>query len=180
MRVIGGELRSRRIAGIPGDGTRPTPDRLRETLFDILGPRTRGATFLDAYAGTGAVGIEALSRGAAHAWFLERSRGALQVLRQNLAALDLEARATVMGGPALVALARCPAEIVFLDPPYALEDELPAALELLGGTPPALVIAQHPIRQTVAGTIGSLSRTRMVKQGDNALSFFSAEQMTKK
>jgi 16S rRNA (guanine(966)-N(2))-methyltransferase RsmD len=175
MRVIGGELRSRRIANIPGDATRPTPDRLRETLFNILAPRIRDATFLDAYAGTGAVGIEALSRGAAHAWFLERSRGALQVLRQNLAALDLEARATVIGGPALLALARCPAEIVFLDPPYTLEDELPAALELLAGTPPALVIAQHPIRQTLPEAFGSLSRTRMVKQGDNALSFYSAD-----
>jgi 16S rRNA (guanine(966)-N(2))-methyltransferase RsmD len=174
MRVIGGELRSRRIAGIPGDATRPTPDRLRETLFNILAPRIRGATFLDAYAGTGAVGIEALSRGAAHAWFLERSRGALQVLRQNLAALDLDARATVIGGPALIALARCPAEIVFLDPPYALEDELPAALELLAGTPPELVIAQHPIRQTLPEAVGSLCRSRVVKQGDNALSFYSA------
>ena len=67
MRVIGGEFRSRRLKTIPGDATRPTPDRLRETLFDILAPRIAGATFLDAYAGTGAVGIEALSRGAAHA-----------------------------------------------------------------------------------------------------------------
>jgi 16S rRNA (guanine(966)-N(2))-methyltransferase RsmD len=174
MRVIGGELRSRRIAGIPGDATRPTPDRLRETLFDILGPRVRGVTFLDAYAGTGAVGIEALSRGATHAWFLESSRGALKVLRQNLGTLDLAARATVIGGPALIALARCPAEIVFLDPPYTLEDELPRALELLGAALPALVIAQHPIRQAVSEIIGSLNRTRMVKQGDNALSFYSA------
>ena len=72
MRVIAGEFRSRRLKSIPGDATRPTPDRLRETLFDILQPRIAGASFVDAYAGTGAVGIEALSRGAAHAWFLER------------------------------------------------------------------------------------------------------------
>ena len=74
MRVIAGEFRSRRLKSIPGDATRPTPDRLRETLFDILAPRIAGATFLDAYAGTGAVGIEALSRGAAHAIFLEKDR----------------------------------------------------------------------------------------------------------
>jgi 16S rRNA (guanine(966)-N(2))-methyltransferase RsmD len=173
MRVIAGDLRSRRIAGIPGDTTCPTSDRLRETLFDILAPRIRGATFLDAYAGTGAVGIEALSRGAAHSWFLERSRAALQVLRQNLASLELEARASVIAGPALLSLGRFSASIVFLDPPYALEVELLAALDLLGSTPPPLVIAQHSIHLPLPETFGSLRRTRVVKQGDNALSFFS-------
>jgi len=175
MRVIGGELRSRRIAGIPGAATRPTPDRLRETLFDILAPRIRGATFLDAYAGTGSVGIEALSRGAAHAWFLERSRAALEVLRRNLAALELEARASVIAGPALQSIASFAAEIVFLDPPYTLERELPAALELLGAAPPELVIAQHPVRMNLAEAYGALCRTRIVKQGDNALSFFGKD-----
>ena len=175
MRVIGGDLRSRRIAGIPGDATRPTSDRLRETLFDMLAPRIRGATFLDAYAGTGAVGIEALSRGAAHAWFLERSRAALQVLRQNLASLDLEARSSVIAGPALLSIARFAAAIVFLDPPYTLEGELLAALDLLAATPPPLVVAQHSIRVPIPETFGVLRRTRVVKQGDNALSFFSSE-----
>jgi 16S rRNA (guanine(966)-N(2))-methyltransferase RsmD len=173
MRVIAGDLRSRRIAGIPGDSTRPTSDRLRETLFDILAPRIRGATFLDAYAGSGAIGIEALSRGAAHAWFLERSRAALQVLRQNLATLELEARSSVIAGPALLSIERFPAAIVFLDPPYPLDRELTAALDLLGSTPPPLVIAQHSIRLALPETFGSLRRTRVVKQGDNALSFFS-------
>ena len=172
MRVIGGELRSRRIAGIPGDATRPTPDRLRETLFDILASRIPGTTFLDAYAGTGAVGIEALSRGASHAWFLERSRAALDVLRANLTALHLEPRASVIAGPALWSLARVQAAIVFLDPPYTQERELPAALEILGAAPPALVIAQHPVRMSDAESHGALKRTRVVKQGDNALSFF--------
>jgi 16S rRNA (guanine966-N2)-methyltransferase len=175
MRVIAGDLRSRRIAGIPGDSTRPTSDRLRETLFDILASRIRGATFLDAYAGTGAVGIEALSRGAAHAWFLERSRAALQVLRQNLASLDLEARSSVIAGPALLSIARFAAAIVFLDPPYTLDRELPAALDLLAATPPPLVVAQHSIRAPIPETFGVLRRTRVVKQGDNALSFFSSE-----
>jgi len=175
MRVIAGDLRSRRIAGIPGDATRPTSDRLRETLFDILAPRIRGAKFLDAYAGTGAVGIEALSRGATHAWFLERSRAAIEVLRQNLASLELEARASVIAGPALLSIERFPAGIVFLDPPYTLERELTAALDLLSATPPPLVIAQHSIRLALPEALGSLHRTRVVKQGDNALSFFSAE-----
>jgi len=173
MRVIGGELRSRRIAGIPGDLTRPTSDRLRETLFDILAPRIRGATFLDVYAGSGAVGIEALSRGAEHAWFFERSRAALDVLRRNLAALGLDPRSTVVAGPAMPAAARYPAAVVFLDPPYTLDGELSAALNLLGATPPALVVAQHSIRLAVPEAFANLRRTRVVKQGDNALSFFS-------
>src|SRR5207253_5322946 len=102
MRVISGEFRSRRLKSIPGAATRPTPDRLRETLFDILDAGgILAGDFVDAYAGTGAVGIEALSRGARHAYFLERGRAALQVIRQNLASLQLESRATVVAGPVL-------------------------------------------------------------------------------
>src|SRR4029077_5341290 len=111
---------SRRLKSIPGNATRPTPDRLRETLFNILTPRLQGATFVDAYAGTGAVGIEALSRGASHAWFLEKNRAPLQAIRENLALLKLEARATVVGGPALLTLGGLHASLVFLDPPYSL------------------------------------------------------------
>ena len=173
MRVIAGEFRSRRLKSIPGDATRPTPDRLRETLFNILAPRIGGATFLAAYAGTGAVGIEALSRGARHAFFLERDRQALETIRENLASLGLERRAMVIAGPVLVTMARTAADIVFLDPPYELEREYGAALELLSEAPPALVVAQHSVRLAIAGAYGSLRRTRTVKQGDNALSFFA-------
>ena len=132
MRIIAGEFRSRRLESIPGDATRPTPDRVREALFNILQTRMAGASFVDAYAGTGAVGIEALSRGAAHAWFLERDRRALDAIRKNLASLGVERRATVLAGKVLVTLERCPAGIVFLDPPYDLADEYTGALELLG------------------------------------------------
>jgi 16S rRNA (guanine(966)-N(2))-methyltransferase RsmD len=173
MRVIAGEFRSRRLKSIPGDATRPTPERLRETLFNILARRIEGATFLDAYAGTGAVGIEALSRGARHAFFLERNRHALEIIRENLASLALERRATVVAGPVLVTMARTAADIVFLDPPYDLEGEYGAALELLSEAPPALVVAQHPVRLAIGDAYGSLKRTRTVKQGDNALSFFA-------
>ena len=173
MRVIAGEFRSRRLKSIPGDATRPTPDRLRETLFNILAAQIEGATFLDAYAGTGAVGIEALSRGARRAFFLERDRHALETIRENLASLGLERRATVVAGPVLVTMARHAADIVFLDPPYDLEREYGAALELLSEAPPALVVAQHPVRLAIADAYGGLRRTRTVKQGDNALSFFA-------
>jgi 16S rRNA (guanine966-N2)-methyltransferase len=172
VRVIGGEFRSRRLKSIPGVETRPTPDRLRETLFDILGPQIEGATFLDAYAGTGAVGIEALSRGARHAFFLERNRMALETIRANLASLGLEARATVVSGPVLLTLPRHSADIVFLDPPYKKEREYCEALDLLAESPPALIVVQHSVRLQLAALPSGLKRTRILKQGDNALSFF--------
>jgi 16S rRNA (guanine966-N2)-methyltransferase len=174
MRVIAGEFRSRRLKSIPGAATRPTPDRLRETLFDILAPRIEGVTFLDAYAGTGAVGIEALSRGASHAFFLERNRAALEAIRENLASLDLERRSTVVAGPVLLTLPRHRAGIVFLDPPYELEREYGAAMETLGDAPPELVVVQHSIRLAIGDVYGPLRRSRVVRQGDNALSFFAA------
>ncbi len=173
MRVIAGEFRSRRLKSIPGVATRPTPDRLRETIFDILQTRIAGAVFLDAYAGTGAVGIEALSRGARHAWFLEKSRPALQAIRENLAALQAEARATVLAGPVVLSLPRCRADIMFLDPPYDQEREYASALEIVAGLGPSLAIVQHSTRQPLAETYGALRRTRTVRQGDNALSFFA-------
>lgn len=173
MRVVAGEFRSRRLKSIPGAATRPTPDRLREALFGILASRIPGATFLDAYAGTGAVGIEALSRGAAHAYFLERNRAALAVIRDNLASLKLEPRATVVAGPVLLTIARFRADVIFLDPPYTLEREYTAVLELLSQAPPSLTIAQHSVRLILGDSYGTLRRTRTVKQGDNALSFFS-------
>jgi 16S rRNA (guanine966-N2)-methyltransferase len=177
MRVIAGEFRSRRLQSIAGLETRPTPDRLRETLFNILALRIEGATFLDAYAGTGAVGIEALSRGARHVFFLERSRPALETIRQNLASLKAEARATVAPGMALLTLPRHPAGIVFLDPPYELEREYPAALDLLAEQqpPPQITVVQHSVRFALGDAYGKLRRSRLVKQGDNALSFYVEE-----
>jgi 16S rRNA (guanine(966)-N(2))-methyltransferase RsmD len=146
-------------------------------LFNILAPRIAGARVLDGYAGTGAVGIEALSRGARHAFFLERSRPALETIRENLASLKAEARATVVPGMALLTLARHPAGIVFLDPPYELEREYPAALDLLADeqAPPQLTVVQHSVRLALSDAYGKLRRWRLVKQGDNALSFYGEE-----
>ena len=173
MRVIAGEFRSRRLESIPGDATRPTADRVREALFNILQTRIQGASFVDAYAGTGAVGIEALSRGAGHAWFLERDRRALDAIRKNLAMLRIERRATVLAGKVLVTLERCPPGIVFLDPPYHLADEYTGALEKLGERPPALTIAQHSVRLHLKDAYGALHKTREVKHGDNVLTFYT-------
>jgi 16S rRNA (guanine(966)-N(2))-methyltransferase RsmD len=175
MRVIGGEFRSRLLETIPGGATRPTSDRLRETLFNILQSRIRGAMFVDAYAGIGAVGIEALSRGAAHVYFLESARPALQAIGRNLASLKLQPRATVYPGKVLATLERCPPAIVFLDPPYDQAEEYTAALELLSRRQQALVIAQHSIRLKLEDAYGPLTRTRLLKQGDSALSFFAPQ-----
>jgi 16S rRNA (guanine966-N2)-methyltransferase len=172
MRVIAGEFRSRRLRSIPGDATRPTPDRLRETLFDILGARIEGAIFVDAYAGTGAVGIEALSRGAAHAYFLERNRKALETIRENIASLGLEMRATVLPGAVIAQLGHRDAAIVFLDPPYNLEREYAAAMGALSEAPPGVTVVQHSIRFALDENYGNMRRSRLVRQGDNALSFY--------
>ena len=176
MRVIGGDLRSRRLASVPGTETRPTPDRLRETLFNVLAPRIDGAVFVDLYAGTGAVGIEALSRGAVRAIFVERGKAALETLRANIATLGLTKRADVRQGKAAGLIDRLvrPAEtyIVFLDPPYEMEQEYDLILEKLAEDGPGLVIAQHSKRCTIKEGYGVLHRTRVIQQGDNTLSFY--------
>jgi 16S rRNA (guanine(966)-N(2))-methyltransferase RsmD len=173
MRVIAGEFRSRRLKALPGLDVRPTPDRLREALFNILAPRLEGEVFLDAYAGSGAVGIEALSRGAARAIFVERSRAAAGVIGENLRALGLEDRAEVLHTKALSILGRRPAGIVFLDPPYLLVDEYAEALRLLGETPAPLVLAQHDSRLGLEDRYGQLRRYRVLSQGDNRVSFYA-------
>src|SRR4051794_4569164 len=173
MRIIAGEFRSRRLKSLPGADTRPTPDRLRETLFDILQTRIEGATFLDAYAGTGAVGLEALSRGAAHAFFLEKNRAALEIIRENISTLGVERRSTVVTGRAALTIARHHAGIVFLDPPYEHEREYAAVLGQLASDPPQLTIVQHSVRFAVPEEHGRLRRTRVVRQGENALSFYA-------
>jgi 16S rRNA (guanine(966)-N(2))-methyltransferase RsmD len=172
MRVIAGEFRSRRLKSIPGEATRPTPDRLRETLFDILAARIEGATFIDAYAGTGAVGVEALSRGASHVWFLERNREAVEVIRENVASLGLESRATVLTGAAMLTIGRLQADIVFLDPPYTLEREYESILAKIAEMRPTLAIVQHSSHFKLPN--GDLRPSRTVKQGDNVLSFFES------
>jgi 16S rRNA (guanine(966)-N(2))-methyltransferase RsmD len=170
MRVIGGEFRSRRLKSVEGRITRPTPDRLRETLFNILAPRIGGAVFVDAYAGTGAVGIEALSRGAARCVFVESGRRAVEAIRENLHALGIEGRASVVAGKVVAALGWLEAaDILFMDPPYEMEGEYAAALE---ATKAGLVIAQHSVRFDPGDAHGVLRRVRVLRQGDNALSFY--------
>jgi len=120
--VIAGALRGRKISAPPGLVTRPTLDRVRESLFNLLGEIQEGVSVLDLFAGTGALGIEALSRGAKHATFVEKDRAALSVLRENLAALELTASSTVIPVDALLGFTPEPRFLmVFLDPPYGIE-----------------------------------------------------------
>jgi 16S rRNA (guanine966-N2)-methyltransferase len=172
MRVIGGRFRSRKLKPVPGLNTRPTPDRLRETLFNVLAPRVAGAVFLDAYAGTGAVAIEALSRGARHAILIERDPAALAILRENLQTLGLLNEATIVRGSVAAKLSNYPSEIAFLDPPYSQIDEYAACLLALAGTGCQLAIAQHSTRLPLEETYGRLTRTRVLRQGDSSLSFY--------
>ena len=157
---------------MPGMDVRPTPDKIREALFNIIAPEVEGTVFVDAYAGTGAVGIEALSRGARHAIFIEKDRAAAQLIRDNLASLGAEPRARVIHGNAALLLGGIEADIVFIDPPYPEEREYRAAMETLEDRPPRLAIVQHSTRFQLAGDYGRLHRTRIAKYGDNALSFF--------
>jgi 16S rRNA (guanine966-N2)-methyltransferase len=187
MRIISGRFRSRVLAAPEGLRTRPTSDRLRETLFNILAPRIEGAAFLDLYAGSGAVGLEAISRGAARVTFVERDDDALKVLRGNLERLEITNGYRIHAGTVSGYLRRGttaqPAlfDIAFLDPPYDAAQEYAAALELLGGpasihlAPGAVVIAEHRRKQLLDERHGGLRKTRLLQQGDAALSFYALE-----
>ena len=187
MRIIAGTLRRRTLEAPPGLATRPTSDRLRETLFNVLAPRMEGARFLDLYAGSGAVGIEAASRGAATVVLVERAEPALKVLRANLEKLGLRAAIRVEAVPVAAFLRRVRPEsaamqfdVVFLDPPYEAADEYETALGLLGGSAAklladdAIVIAEHRRKEKLEEAYGSLRRARVLEQGDAALSFYQA------
>jgi 16S rRNA (guanine966-N2)-methyltransferase len=185
MRVIAGTYRSRQLSAPRGMQTRPTSDRLRETLFNILAPRLDGCRFVDLYAGTGAVGIEALSRGASHVWFAENAESALGSLRQNLSGLKITQNFTLEDrgvGAMLQRLSKLPKpiDLVYVDPPYEAEDEYSGTLNFFGSmraweilASHALVIAEHSSKAKLAMRYGSLEHTRLLKQGDAALSFFA-------
>ena len=186
MRVIAGQYRSRILNAPRGMDTRPTSDRLRETLFNVLAPRIEGAVFLDLYAGSGAVGIEALSRGAREAIFVEQAEPAQRAIRANLASLGirggyaLEARSVAAALRRLAETGRH-ADLVFLDPPYREADEYGSALGSLGGgcaallSSGAIVVAEHEKRRELEPRYGALARYRLLRQGDSALSFYSAD-----
>lgn len=158
---------------------RPTPDRLREALFSVLAPRVEGTVFLDAYAGSGSVGIEALSRGAKQIVLIERNPQALTVLRENLASLQVGGEAVVWRGSAMSILHKHATElkidIAFVDPPYELVKEYAESLSIMAEMRCPLVIAQHSSRLVLEDRYGSLLKGRVLRQGDNSLSFYEPE-----
>jgi len=181
MRIISGKFRSRKLKGLRGAALRPTSDRLRETLFNILGSAIEESLFIDAYAGTGAVGLEALSRGAREVFFIEKHPAALTAIRANLRSLHIESQATVLACEALQGLEilrarKLRADFVFLDPPYAASEEYARALAWLDGSallnPTSLVIVEHDKRRQLPEKLAQLVRMRTVIQGDAALSFY--------
>ncbi len=188
MRVIAGKFRSRPLRSLPGMDLRPTADRLRETLFDVLtagNPAAmEGTVWLDLYAGTGAVGIEALSRGAAMVYFVESSAPAARLIRANCQSLEIENGFQVLKLDAMRALRKLEAQkvaadFVFLDPPYRLEDAYRHTLQLLSRSqllkPQATVVAEHREKFDPGASLGSLQRYRKLDQGDAALSFYRPE-----
>ena len=182
MRVLAGALKGRRLVTPRGLGTRPTADQVRIALMDALTPYLGGARLLDLFAGAGGVGLEALSRGAAHATFVERDARAVAALRQNIAALEVEAQTRVLRRDAARALARLAEtgerfEIVFLDPPY--ESALVAATLQRHGTsalvePGGRVVVQHPTKRPPPAEIGGLRAVRTRRFGETTLTFFRA------
>jgi 16S rRNA (guanine966-N2)-methyltransferase len=197
MRVIAGRFRSRVLLAPSGLDTRPTADRMRETLFNVLTQgavdRVQGARFLDLYAGSGAVGIEALSRDAASVTFVEQSPAALGILAKNLTSLGLRAGENLrvekrgVGRFLRGALADFEGEkvgaggfgVVFLDPPYDAVEEYALALGLLGGEcaslleEGAVVAAEHRKKVSLEASYGKLVRGRVLAQGDAGLSFYA-------
>ncbi len=186
MRIIAGISRGRRLRTLRGLDLRPTSDRLRETLFDVLASRVNHCTFLDCYAGTGAVGLEAGSRGARRIVFVESNRRAAALIRQNALSLGLLLNWEVLTVPVLRALAQLERagekfEICFLDPPYRYTEECLKALELLcrsrllerQGT----LVVEHSRRTALPESVGKLVRFRQVCQGDSVLSFYARQQI---
>ncbi len=178
-RVIAGTARSIRLEA-PGEGTRPLGDRVKQTLFAILEPDLRGATVLDLFAGSGAAGIEALSRGAAHATFVERDASAVRTIKANLQRTGLADRATVTRHDVLAWL-RDPARaaepargVVFLDPPYGDAEVLVAALDAVGPllAPAARVVAKHFWRDAPPARVRLLASDRSRRFGETALTFY--------
>lgn len=179
MRIVGGSARGRPLRAPRGLHTRPTADRVRQSIFDVLGQRLDGGAVLDLYAGSGAMGLEALSRGAARAVLVDRDREALATCRHNATTLGLADCTEFLPLDALVAVKRLGSsggrfDLIFVDPPYT--DGPEAALEALADaaivTPAGRVVAEHDRRRPPSGQVGSLARVDLRTFGDTAVSFY--------
>ncbi len=183
MRIIAGAYRGLRLKTLKGEALRPTSDQLRETLFNVLGESIQGATFLDAYAGSGAVGIEALSRGAQEVVFVEHHRPAANLIRENLQVLGIDSGFRIIQSQVQTGLDQMAGQgekfdFVFLDPPYAEIREYHRSLRELGRLkilrPASLVIVEHSRHCRLEERYGALSRARLLRRGGSQLAFYRA------
>ena len=177
MRVIAGQYKRRRLEAPTWDGLRPTGDRVKETLFNVVGPRVAGARVLDGFAGSGALGIEALSRGAREVVFVESDRRAVDLIARNLAGIGIRSGYVMMPTDLLEALRGLPEsqrfELALLDPPYAFADvegvlEHVAAVMVRDG----VIVLEHARRRPVPAGTGAAVRTRAIVVGQSALAFY--------
>lgn len=183
MRVISGSAKGRPLKSVPGNGTRPTTDKVKEALFSMIGPYFEGGTVLDLYAGTGGLGIEALSRGIEAAVFVDMEQKAIDTVRANLKAARLEAQAEVYrndAGRALAALQKRGRafDLVFLDPPYRMKhgDELMVTLaDKLLLNPDAVIVLEHESKYTYPEDIPGFRRTRLSVYGEVTISIYQYE-----
>jgi 16S rRNA (guanine966-N2)-methyltransferase len=183
VRIVAGEFRGRQLKSPTWEGLRPTSDRLRETLFNILGPTVRGARVLDGFAGTGAIGIEALSRGAAHVTFIDEDTRAVKLIEANLASLGLGRAGPREGSHAIIRAGFKDAarewpdghfDLIVLDPPYGAT----AAADAIGAAHPLItagtrLVVEHATRYAAPAAPSGLQLRRTVKAGDSSLSFYS-------
>ena len=178
MRVIAGEFRSRKLKSVPGRLVRPTPERLREALFSVLVSQLPGKVFVDAYAGSGAMGIEAFSRGASRVVLIEKNPEAILVIEENLASLAIKQGVMLARGSAARLLPKYVCDIAFIDPPYDQPKEYADSMAALDQIECPLVIAQHESRFVMEEAYSGLRKVRVLRQGNNSLSFFerSAER----
>jgi 16S rRNA (guanine966-N2)-methyltransferase len=181
MRIISGIYRGLRLKTLKGGNLRPTSDQLRETLFDVLGPQVEGSSFLDAYAGSGAVGLEALSRGAREVVFIEHHRAAAELIRSNLAVLKIHDGFHLISCQVLTGFERLAEEgsrfdFVFLDPPYNEIREYHHVLRQLSRGqllfPASVVVVEHSRHCLLEEEYGSLRRSRVLRHGDAQLAFY--------
>ena len=179
MRVIAGTLKGRRLEAPTWEGLRPTSDKLRETLFNVLAPRMERARVVDGYAGTGAVGIEALSRGAAHVTFVDQDRRACALIRQNLERCGIADGYAIIQTTVLKAIERLRSEpafdVILLDPPYAtdIQDALQHVGEIV--KPDGIVVLEHARKSESPVAPDRLVRTREMRSGDSALTFYACQ-----
>jgi 16S rRNA (guanine(966)-N(2))-methyltransferase RsmD len=183
MKIGGGKFRGMHIEAPPGRKTRPTGGRLKKSLFDILAPRLRGSRVLDLFAGAGALGLEALSRGASHVTFVERNRGAAEAIRKNLERLGLTESAELLRREAASAISSLAEredsfDLVLLDPPYRSHNHA-SLLQRIGAAslarPGGLVILEHHHKTPLADSYAGLTKVREVRAGESCLSFFQSQ-----